>query len=1020
MDPFYNNNSGYNASHHSTSSNQPPNQSSNPTPHASVQQTAGVPPIQPPEPTNVRGVSIPGAPSVIANNYSIGYNNNNVQVNASNAQYRAAVPTAARPMQPTTALQQQPTTTSYAQQQTQPPGQQHQTIYSPQPPTHPSTAIAPPIANIANNNVPNPLGLGGIPAPAGVAVQQPGNGTAPTGPSKKDLLRSMYQSARQRQPAASSSQQAQHTSTAQQQTQVNGQVQQQQYRSSTGIQHQVQGVHQPQGIQAQQSRVAAPNATPNAAFLQNNNMQQGYRSSTIQTATTNTQQQPNFVAQQVGVVSANQMLQPSPMQRSSQPVSMQQQQQQVSTGQYQQSSPQRMVMNNQQQQQQQQYIQQSQQRSPQQQQSHSSSSSSHHQLGGGGGEQQQHTKPRFHLSQQAKVALRETVLSAIRHPQGTVDQACLQRAMAQGLPEKAILNAASVARQRDQKNRQQRLSNSSSSTNIQQQQGQQQQQSSGSSSSQQSMSSHQQQLRQPQMPQQQQQVQQQQSHSSRGGIPTSFNPLPSNANTTTAQQQQAQMRQQLYTSSQQPGTNQVVMSQYSQQQQQTASLYQQQQQQQQQQAQLQAQQQQAKLRQQQQYQRQQLEAKQKAQEDARKKQLQQYQEQQRRLLLEEQRKKKELEEQRAAVAKAAADERARRSNALVNRMKGWKRTEFGLVVNSTAKGLPQQQQNVGLLKQSTWGGASMCLDNEPALTGALKRASTAKSKSQEACSSTKQQHPPNVQNAINVIRKQLLMQPSQQQPMLKENTSPPTKEELRRKRLSAIASKVLDPKQSHTMCKRLKLQPKRESKFLDKHIRRARQITATELSRRHKDLLKAIVTHQSEFYKFHRLKKNECAKIARAIRDQHRKAEVAKEKDSESAEKARLAALRSNDMAAYTSLLNDTKNERLKFLLDKTDECMNQISTLLASRAAEEEEDIKLMGGEGTIKATFSKNQEVTGGSYYETAHVKSESVRQPSILTGGDLKEYQLGGLQWMVSLYNNRLNGILADEMGLGTCFR
>jgi SNF2 family DNA or RNA helicase len=24
--------------------------------------------------------------------------------------------------------------------------------------------------------------------------------------------------------------------------------------------------------------------------------------------------------------------------------------------------------------------------------------------------------------------------------------------------------------------------------------------------------------------------------------------------------------------------------------------------------------------------------------------------------------------------------------------------------------------------------------------------------------------------------------------------------------------------------------------------------------------------------------------------------------------------------------------------------------------------------------------------------------------------------GLQWMVSLYNNNLNGILADEMGLG----
>lgn len=27
-----------------------------------------------------------------------------------------------------------------------------------------------------------------------------------------------------------------------------------------------------------------------------------------------------------------------------------------------------------------------------------------------------------------------------------------------------------------------------------------------------------------------------------------------------------------------------------------------------------------------------------------------------------------------------------------------------------------------------------------------------------------------------------------------------------------------------------------------------------------------------------------------------------------------------------------------------------------------------------------------------------------------------QMVGLQWMVSLYNNKLNGILADEMGLG----
>lgn len=54
---------------------------------------------------------------------------------------------------------------------------------------------------------------------------------------------------------------------------------------------------------------------------------------------------------------------------------------------------------------------------------------------------------------------------------------------------------------------------------------------------------------------------------------------------------------------------------------------------------------------------------------------------------------------------------------------------------------------------------------------------------------------------------------------------------------------------------------------------------------------------------------------------------------------------------------------------------------------------------------------------YYQVAHRIKEDVRvQPSILVGGTLKEYQIKGLQWMVSLYNNKLNGILADEMGLG----
>lgn len=55
--------------------------------------------------------------------------------------------------------------------------------------------------------------------------------------------------------------------------------------------------------------------------------------------------------------------------------------------------------------------------------------------------------------------------------------------------------------------------------------------------------------------------------------------------------------------------------------------------------------------------------------------------------------------------------------------------------------------------------------------------------------------------------------------------------------------------------------------------------------------------------------------------------------------------------------------------------------------------------------------------TYYSIAHTVHEKVsEQAAIMVNGLLKEYQLKGLEWLVSLYNNNLNGILADEMGLG----
>ena len=41
---------------------------------------------------------------------------------------------------------------------------------------------------------------------------------------------------------------------------------------------------------------------------------------------------------------------------------------------------------------------------------------------------------------------------------------------------------------------------------------------------------------------------------------------------------------------------------------------------------------------------------------------------------------------------------------------------------------------------------------------------------------------------------------------------------------------------------------------------------------------------------------------------------------------------------------------------------------------------------------------------------------KQPSIIVGGTMRDYQLEGLNWMINLHDNGISGILADEMGLG----
>ncbi|KAL8273297.1 hypothetical protein Esti_002798 [Eimeria stiedai] len=138
--------------------------------------------------------------------------------------------------------------------------------------------------------------------------------------------------------------------------------------------------------------------------------------------------------------------------------------------------------------------------------------------------------------------------------------------------------------------------------------------------------------------------------------------------------------------------------------------------------------------------------------------------------------------------------------------------------------------------------------------------------------------------------------------------------------------------------------------------------------------------------------------------------------------KERLDALRKHDEAAYLKLLQETKNERLLQLVRQTEGYMQQIGSLVVEQreregiivpATEEEADAAAEEASGSLSSSFLFSKE----RYYRITHSQREKVTElPSCLKGGTLRSYQMEGLNWLVSLHNNGLNGILADCMGLG----
>ncbi|KAI0529467.1 hypothetical protein KFK09_002017 [Dendrobium nobile] len=142
------------------------------------------------------------------------------------------------------------------------------------------------------------------------------------------------------------------------------------------------------------------------------------------------------------------------------------------------------------------------------------------------------------------------------------------------------------------------------------------------------------------------------------------------------------------------------------------------------------------------------------------------------------------------------------------------------------------------------------------------------------------------------------------------------------------------------------------------------------------------------------------------------KREKARLKDMQRMKKQKIQELLDAQNASIEADMNNKGKGRLKYLLQQTEifahfaKGSQSVSDKKprgrgrhASKLTEEEED----------EECLKEEEDGFGGAR------GTRLVTQPSCIQG-KMRDYQLAGLNWLIRLYENGINGILADEMGLG----
>ncbi|CAI9299634.1 unnamed protein product [Lactuca saligna] len=217
----------------------------------------------------------------------------------------------------------------------------------------------------------------------------------------------------------------------------------------------------------------------------------------------------------------------------------------------------------------------------------------------------------------------------------------------------------------------------------------------------------------------------------------------------------------------------------------------------------------------------------------------------------------------------------------------------------------------------------------------------------------------------------------------------------------------------------------RRSKQLERYEQKMKEERQKRIRERQKDFFGELESHKERLEDLHKYRRERAKGFNKYVREFHKRKERLYREKIDRIQREKINLLKINDVEGYLRMVKDAKSDRVKQLLKETEKYLQKLGSKLKeakviSRAFEADNGLN-DNSEFTIEnedeTDQAKHYMESNEKYYLMAHsVKELVAEQPATLIGGKLREYQMNGLRWLLSLYNNHLNGILADEMGLG----